>query len=344
MRVVNVVDLKRLEPDTEHPHGLSDHEYDALFTTDKPSVFAYHGYPWLIHRLTYKRTGHDNLHVRGYKEEGTTTTPFDMVMLNDLDRYLLVIDVIDRVPGLSETRRPSAAGHGRRKAPCPGVHARARRGRSGHHQLDLDAGLNVLVVNAGSESLKLELVSADDTAVRVESLDAVEPREVDAVAHRVVHGGPRFRDPVVIDGDVREQIMELETLAPLHNPPALAAITQATARFPDVRQTAIFDTGFHKTIAPEASSYAGPRRWREEWGIHRYGFHGLSVQWASERVSVPRLVVCHLGGGSSVTAVLDGRLSRHDNGIQPARRRTDGHPLRLDRSRGTGLRPARARS
>jgi xylulose-5-phosphate/fructose-6-phosphate phosphoketolase len=103
VRVVNVVDLMRLQPDTEHPHGLSDHEFDALFTTDKPVIFAYHGYPWLIHRLTYRRAGHANLHVRGYKEEGTTTTPFDMVMLNDLDRYHLVIDVIDRVPGLSET-------------------------------------------------------------------------------------------------------------------------------------------------------------------------------------------------------------------------------------------------
>jgi xylulose-5-phosphate/fructose-6-phosphate phosphoketolase len=101
VRVVNVVDLMRLQPDTEHPHGLSDHEFDALFTVDKPIVFAYHGYPSLIHRLTYRRANHGNLHVRGYKEEGTTTTPFDMVMLNDLDRFHLVIDVIDRVPGLS---------------------------------------------------------------------------------------------------------------------------------------------------------------------------------------------------------------------------------------------------
>jgi xylulose-5-phosphate/fructose-6-phosphate phosphoketolase len=102
VRVVNVVDLMRLEPDTEHPHGLPDRQYDALFTTDKPVIFAFHGYPWLIHRLTYRRTGHANLHVRGYKEEGTTTTPFDMVMLNDLDRFTLVTDVIDRVPGLGQ--------------------------------------------------------------------------------------------------------------------------------------------------------------------------------------------------------------------------------------------------
>jgi xylulose-5-phosphate/fructose-6-phosphate phosphoketolase len=100
VRVINVVDIMRLEPDTEHPHGLSDGDFDALFTSEKPVIFAYHGYPWLIHRLTYRRNNHHNLHVRGYKEEGTTTTPFDMVMLNDLDRFHLVMDVIDRVPGL----------------------------------------------------------------------------------------------------------------------------------------------------------------------------------------------------------------------------------------------------
>ncbi len=100
VRVVNVVDLMRLQEETEHPHGLSNRDFDTIFTTDKPIIFAYHGYPWLIHRLTYRRHGHANLHVRGYKEEGTTTTPFDMVMLNDLDRYHLVMDVIDRVPGL----------------------------------------------------------------------------------------------------------------------------------------------------------------------------------------------------------------------------------------------------
>jgi xylulose-5-phosphate/fructose-6-phosphate phosphoketolase len=100
VRFVNVVDLMRLQPQTEHPHGLSDAEFDALFTPDKPVIFAYHGYPTLIHRLTYRRTNHRNIHVRGYKEEGTTTTPFDMLMLNDMDRFHLVIDAIDRVPGL----------------------------------------------------------------------------------------------------------------------------------------------------------------------------------------------------------------------------------------------------
>ena len=101
VRVINVVDMMRLQPDSEHPHGLSDHEFDSLFTTDTPVIFAYHGYPWLIHRLTYRRSNHGHMHVRGFKERGTTTTPFDMVMLNDLDRFHLVIDVIDRVDGLA---------------------------------------------------------------------------------------------------------------------------------------------------------------------------------------------------------------------------------------------------
>ncbi|GAA0709254.1 phosphoketolase family protein [Dactylosporangium roseum] len=101
VRVVNVVDLMRLQPVSEHPHGLADPEFDAIFTTDRPVIFAYHGYPWLIHRLTYRRVNHPNIHVRGYKEEGTTSTPFDMVVMNDLDRFHLVMDVIDRVPGLA---------------------------------------------------------------------------------------------------------------------------------------------------------------------------------------------------------------------------------------------------
>ncbi len=120
VRFVNVVDLMRLQDEKEHPHGLSNAEFDALFTIDRPIVFAYHGYPWLIHRLTYRRTNHPNLHVRGYKEEGTTTTPFDMVMLNDLDRYHLVIDVIDRVPGLGPR-----AGHVRQLMVDRRIEARA---------------------------------------------------------------------------------------------------------------------------------------------------------------------------------------------------------------------------
>ena len=103
IRVVNVVDLMRLQPESEHPHGLNDHDFDTLFTKDKPVIFAYHGYPWLIHRLTYRRTNHRNIHVRGYKEEGTISTPFDMAVMNDLDRFHLVSDTADRVPELFKT-------------------------------------------------------------------------------------------------------------------------------------------------------------------------------------------------------------------------------------------------
>ena len=114
VRVINVVHLMTLQQSTEHPHGLSDKDFDALFTTDKPVIFAFHGYPWLIHRLTYRRTNHDNLHVRGYKEEGTTTTPFDMCVLNDLDRFHLVQDVIDRVPQLGARAAYAKQAHPRR--------------------------------------------------------------------------------------------------------------------------------------------------------------------------------------------------------------------------------------
>ena len=141
VRVVNVVDLMTLQPATEHPHGLSDWEFDSIFTPDKPVIFAFHGYPWLIHRLIYRRSCSDRFHVRGYKEEGTTTTPFDMTVLNDLDRFHLAGDVIDRVPRLR-----SVAGHVKQllarqacRAPalCAGSTARTcrmcSRGVGGHH-------------------------------------------------------------------------------------------------------------------------------------------------------------------------------------------------------------------
>ena len=129
-----------LQPREEHPHGLTDKEFDTLFTTDKPILFAYHGYPWLIHRLTYRRTNHRNLHVRGYKEEGTTTTPFDMVVRNDLDRFHLVNDVIDRVPGLADPRGLHQAGAPGQADRAPAVHHAPRRGHA------RGAGLDVAVL------------------------------------------------------------------------------------------------------------------------------------------------------------------------------------------------------
>jgi acetate kinase len=172
-----------------------------------------------------------------------------------------------------------------------------------------------LVVNAGSTSLKLSIVDGAGFSQPIDSYEAAG--EVDAVAHRVVHGGSRFSDPVVIDAGVRAALEELTELAPLHNKPALAAIGDAMAALPRVPHVAVFDTAFHRTIPEEASTYALPARWRGEWGIRRYGFHGLSVQWAAEQVRVPRLVVCHLGGGCSVTAVKDGKSVDTTMGFSP---------------------------
>ena len=137
IRVINVVDLMTLQPPSEHPHGLPDADFDALFTTDKPIIFAFHGYPWLIHRLTYRRNGHDNLHVRGYKEEGTTTTPFDMCVMNDLDRFHLVGDVIDRVPQARRPRRLRQAGDPRQADRAQAVHRPLRRRHARDRELDL---------------------------------------------------------------------------------------------------------------------------------------------------------------------------------------------------------------
>ena len=174
-----MVDLMRLEPDTEHPHGLSDLDFDALFTTDKPVIFAFHGYPTLIHRLTYRRNNHDNMHVRGYLEEGTTTTPFDMVMLNNLDRFHLVMDV-DRPGAVARLACGGPApADGRRPPRRPRLHPRTRRGRSGDQRLDLDRGcrarpdaVRVLVVNAGSSSVKLRLLDGRDEIERSADLPA----------------------------------------------------------------------------------------------------------------------------------------------------------------------------
>jgi acetate kinase len=174
----------------------------------------------------------------------------------------------------------------------------------------------ILVANAGSSSLKLSVVAEDETTVTVASL-ADAPPGVTAVAHRIVHGGSRFREPVVIDDGVRDELEALGELAPLHNAKQVEVIDEARRLLPGVPHVAVFDTAFHATIPEVAALYTVPRRWIDEWGVRRYGFHGLSVQWASGQVPVPRLVVCHLGAGCSVTAVLDGRSVATTMGFSP---------------------------
>ena len=171
--------------------------------------------------------------------------------------------------------------------------------------------MDVLVVNAGSTSLKLHLVRGGDS----EPVDELVP--ADAVGHRVVHGGTRFTAATLVDDELERALEELTPLAPLHNPPALEQIRRAREAFPDMPQVAVFDTAFHRTMPAEASTYAVPERWREEWAVHRYGFHGINVQWVASQVPAPRLVVCHLGGGCSITAVRDGRSVDTTMGFSP---------------------------
>jgi acetate kinase len=173
---------------------------------------------------------------------------------------------------------------------------------------------DVLVVNAGSTSLKLSVVDEDERGRAVDSL--VAARGVAGVGHRVVHGGSRFSEPTLIDESMLDELAKLVELAPLHNRPALAAIASARQALPDVPQVAVFDTAFHKTLPAVAATYLLPRRYREQ-GIRRYGFHGLSVQWAAEQARAARVVVCHLGGGASVTAVQDGRSVDTTMGFTP---------------------------
>ncbi|GAA4677865.1 acetate kinase [Pseudonocardia yuanmonensis] len=185
------------------------------------------------------------------------------------------------------------------------------------------------MVNAGSSSLKLRLLGPDD---QVEASADVEPGAEldgvlrgwpgpDAVGHRVVHGGTRFTDPVVIDSGVREELEDLTALAPLHQPKSLAGLDAVTALLPEVPAVACFDTAFHTTLPGAAATYAVPRQWRERYAIRRYGFHGLSHAWCSARVAeltgARRIVTAHLGAGASLAAVLDGRSVDTTMGFTP---------------------------
>ena len=329
--------------ETEHPHGLPEVEFDGLFTKDRPVIFAYHGYPWLIHRLAYRHTNHHNFHVRGYKEEGTTTTPFDMAIMNDMDRFHLVMDVIDRVPGLSEQgRRRPARGcemQGSKRGPTRASTARTIRrspigcGRGKH-------SMRVLVVNAGSSSLKLRLLDGDDTVLFAEDLSADHgrfdlaaagasigglSRQIDSVGHRVVHGGTAFTEPVVIDDAVDRKLQELTSLAPLHQPKSLAGIDLVRDVLPGTPAVACFDTAFHANMPDEATTYAVPQDWRVRLGVRRFGFHGLSHEYASRRAAEIiggstedlRTVSCHLGAGASLAAVANGRSVDTTMGFTP---------------------------
>jgi len=203
--------------------------------------------------------------------------------------------------------------------------------------------VRVLVVNAGSSSLKHALVDSDAEAIIASGEERWEPGDragrhaaalaaaladaggaADAVGHRVVHGGARFDGPALIAGDVRAAIEALAPLAPLHTRAALEGIDAATAALPGVAQVACFDTAFHRTLPPEAATYSLPREWTERFGLRRFGFHGLNVQWCHERAAAVlgsercrRLVVCHLGSGCSVSAVLDGRSVDTTMGFTP---------------------------
>jgi len=172
----------------------------------------------------------------------------------------------------------------------------------------------VLVANAGSTSLKLSVVDDEDASRPVASL--ADAPTVRAVGHRVVHGGERFSAPELIDDAIVAELAELVELAPLHNAPAVAAIEAARVALPEATHVAVFDTAFHQTLPDVARTYLLPARFRDR-GIRRFGFHGLSVQWVAERVRFPRLVVCHLGGGSSITAVRDGHSIDTTMGFTP---------------------------
>jgi acetate kinase len=198
--------------------------------------------------------------------------------------------------------------------------------------------MRVLVVNAGSSSVKLRVVEGDDAIATTADLGPPgadlgdhlaefvgRAGPLDAAGHRVVHGGARFRDAVVVDGATRAELEEVSALAPLHNPPALAAIDALRRQRPDLISVASFDTAFHATLPAEAVAYALPAAWVDRWGIRRYGFHGLSCRWATGKVAAltgwppqsGRIVVCHLGAGASVTAVNEGRSVDTTMGFTP---------------------------
>ena len=250
--------------------------------------------------MTYRRAN-QQLHVRGYVEEGTTTTPFDMCVRNRIDRFHLAIDVLDRVPRLQ-----GLYSHARQHFEVKFIdHDRYIR----EHGEDMPEirdwvwkpwrsaikeAMNVLVLNAGSSSLKFDLIETgserrllkgevervtDMNAALEEAFQRIGSSPVDAVGNRVVHGGDRFREPVLINDAVEKEIEQLSVLAPLHNPHNLAALRAARRRLPQAKHVAVFDTAFHATIPPHAYVYGLPWEYLEKHKIRRYGFHGISHRY-----------------------------------------------------------------
>ena len=287
-----------------------------------------------MHKLTYNRTNHDNFHVHGYDEQGSTTTPFDMVVRNGLDRYTLALDAIRRVPRLADQVQAAQDHYGssmeRHKLWVieHGEDLPEVRG------LAVDAGVSlVLAINAGSTSLKCGLYRVDgDYCETVESTEADgnDPEAMEAklakwpppdiVGHRIVHGGANVRDHCLIDDRVMSDLEAAKALAPLHVPPALAGVRWARKRFPGLPQVACLDTAFHAGMPEIATTYPLPADIRAA-GVVRYGFHGLSCASIVRQLgaAVPeRLVIAHLGGGCSVTAGKAGRSIDTTMGLTPS--------------------------
>src|SRR5581483_6834847 len=339
VRFVNVVDLMRLQPESEHPHGIPEHEFDALFTTDKPVVFAYHGYPWLIHRLTYRHANHNNLHVRGYKEEGTTTTPFDMVMLNDLDRFHLVIDVIDRVPGLAD-RRPGS-GRTWSMRGCAPAHTRASTART----------IPRSAASAGPRNLARERGPRRERGL--DEPQVVARRRRGAVAgNRAARGGPREcdgrraphrprrrtfprprghrrRGRARACGARRSRAAPRATRDRCRRPGAPGARRSPPRRRLRHRLPCDASTGGVDLCA----SRALPRGARDS-ALRLPRPLGRMGRWmrsgAAARRVPPRRRLLRVGGARRP-------VGRHDHGLHAARRGADGDAIRLGRSRGAAL-------
>ena len=312
------------QPEAEHPHGLPDTEFNSLFTTDRPVVFAYHGYPWLIHRLTYRRAGHSNLHVRGYKEEGTTTTPFDMVMLNDLDRFHLVMDVVDRVPGLA-----ASAGHLRQEMIDRRLGPRMRAGARRRRSRDPRLGLAVLIAwarfssstpgrraSSSTSSSRTSVSRASSPCKRFVPLRSMRSGIASSTAaqSRRAHADRRRR-PRVHRRARGDRAASQRTGAQRHRRCVTRVLGRASGR--GLRHGVPADRTRGLNVCGPADLARG------------LGYPALRVPRALGAVVLGapellgrsqadlRLVVCHLGGGCSVTAARDGRSVDTTMGFSP---------------------------